>query len=80
MKRKITRYWYEVRYSYKNKQNHELFNFTKSIGLKRRSDILNRRYVKQITVNMEDFKAAKRLLCNGLLGFDILCYIGKFRT
>lgn len=73
-------YWYEVRVSYKNKQqNTEMFSFYTQIGVKDRKDLLkDRRVLNKINAPFHKNKRIpKKLLCNGTVGTEVKCYLGR---
>jgi len=74
------RYWYHVKYTYKDVSGHELFNITSDVGLPKQSDVLNHRKVKKSLQPLHMIKGVnKAFLDNGNLYMDVLSYLGHFK-
>ena len=75
-----TRYWYHVRFIYKNKVGERLFDWTAEIGLSEKRTILKKRVVKKISLPLHKIKdMPKYLFCNGNLSVETITYLGWFR-
>lgn len=75
------RYWYSVRYIYKDsKSNLTIFDFRYNIGFRNQTDVLNLRKIKKAIqpLHMFDASLIKDNLCNGYLGAEVDCYLGRF--
>jgi hypothetical protein len=70
-------YWYEVRYKYSN-NGHNIFDWVTQIGVRDRKTLLNSRDIKKIQKPLDNDKKVKRLLCNGQMSVEIICYLGRF--
>lgn len=74
-------HWYNVTFTYRNKDLKMLFDFTLDIGLKNQKDILNSRILKKSFTKLNKNKSltqSKQLLCNGSLATRINSYLGHF--
>lgn len=78
IKRSGYRHWYEVRYTYKNKEGVWVFKFNKKVALLVKSSILNRRLRNELVgnLNTEEFTSQGANLCNGTLDSEVLSYLG----
>jgi|688.fasta_scaffold559828_2 hypothetical protein len=70
-------YWYEVRYKYSN-NGHNIFDWVTQIGVRERKTLMNSREIKKIPKPLHNDKKVKRLLCNGQMSVEIMCYLGRF--
>lgn len=76
-----TRYWYNVRFIYRDKPGTRTFDFTVEIGLVKRSDILSYRNIKKCLPAFHKMKGInKTLLSNGVIGVEINAYLGWFKN
>ncbi|MGK0446566.1 MAG: hypothetical protein ACJA2M_000335 [Polaribacter sp.] len=74
-------YWYEVKFVYRNKNNNKiLFDWKTKCGLKYQDTSLSNRRVKKIvsSLHKDENPAIKKLLCNGTLDCEIVCFLGRF--
>ena len=76
---KITKklYWFEARFIY-TKNGYRVFDYVCQIGLHKLEDSLNRRLLRKITQPLHKNNKVKKMLDNGVLDIEILCYLGKF--
>ncbi len=72
-------HWYQIRVIY-SKGNREVFSFYARVGRRKQSDILKEREIKQSLDPLNDNPILKPHLCNGLLGIEIVCYLGRFKN
>lgn len=74
------RYWYSVRFIYKNKHGERLFDFVNEVGLVEKQTILNHRSIKKIIKPLHGIKSIpKYLMCNGSLSIEVTSYLGWFK-
>ena len=75
-----TRYWYSVRFIYKDKYGQKIMDWTADVGLTQKKTILKAREIKKIQLPMHKIKGIpKKLLCNGNLFFEPVTYLGWFK-
>lgn len=75
-----TRYWYSVRYIYKNNKKEKIFDFVDSVGLTKKGTILNPRKLKKLYVPVHKLNGVpKNLLCNGIFNVEVIAYLGWFK-
>lgn len=73
-------HWYEVRINYRKVRHGFVeFHYNLQIGLSKQSDILKRRQVLTCDVPVHKRDGVKKsMLSNGILNYDVLCYLGYF--
>lgn len=72
-------YWYEVKFVYRDKRNSKImFDWKTQCGLKYQDTSLNKREIKKIVSPLHKDENIKRLLCNGKLDCEIICFLGRF--
>lgn len=75
-----TRYWYAVRFIYKNKRGEIVFDFVQEVGLVKKRTILNHRRLKKILLPVHKLNGIpKYLLCNGKFIVEVGSYLGWFK-
>lgn len=72
------RFWYSVRFVYKNDNNERIFDFVWEVGVVSKDKILDRKAIKK-SIHSILMKAPKKYLVNGKLSMEIICYIGWFK-
>ena len=70
-------YWFEVRYIY-TKNGYKVFDYVCQIGLDKLEDSINRRLLRKFPEPLHKNNKVKKMLDNGVLDIEILCYLGKF--
>mgnify|MGYP003633486220 CR=1 FL=1 len=74
-------YWYEIKMVYRhNISGERLFDWTSQVGLKHQDTSLSKRKIKQIGQLWHKDKSIKKLLCNGRLDCQIVCFLGRFNN
>ena len=72
-------HWYTVRFVYKTKTDNRIFDFTTSVGITEQKYILNHKLIKkEHFYSLVSKNYLKDFLCNGNLGLEVICYLGKF--
>lgn len=75
-----TRYWYAVRFIYRNKKGEKVFDFVTEVGLTKKRMILKHRETKKILLPVHKLTGVpKYLLCNGSVVVEIVTYLGWFK-
>jgi hypothetical protein len=74
------RYWYVVHFSYKNKENYEVFNYKATVDLAKKHLIIDDKAIKKRAMPLHlQKRIPKRLLSNGTLNMTVDCYLGCFK-
>lgn len=71
-------HWYQCKFSYRDQNNKEIFNFFTQIGLVRQADVLSDRIIKMANDPVHKMKPARHLLENGKLVVKKKSYLGYF--
>jgi len=75
-----TRYWYAVRFIYKNKKGEKVLDFVQGVGLTKKSTILKHRTIKKILLPVHKLNGIpKYLLTNGDFVVEVVAYLGWFK-
>lgn len=75
-----TRYWYVVRYIYKDSNHNTIFDFVSYVGLTNKNFILDARRIKKIISPLHQIKFIhSSFLQNGNLFVEPICYLGWFK-
>lgn len=75
-----TRYWYAVRFIYKNKRGDKVLDFVQEVGLTKKGTILKHRKLKKILLPVHKLNGIpKYLLCNGNFVVEVVAYLGWFK-
>ena len=78
-KKKEELHWYTVRFIYKTKKDNRIFAFTTSVAVTEQKYILNHKLIKkEHFYSFVSKNYLKDFLCNGNLGLEVICYLGKF--
>ena len=73
------RYWYRVKFIYKNKQGVVVWDVTSNRGLTKRKYITNHKLLAK-SMNISELAKQHNLpLCNGTLDVEPICYLGYFK-
>lgn len=72
------RYWYQIKIHYSN-NNKCLFDFYREIGVIHKSQILKHRTIKKVFVPLHKMNLPKSILCNGIVYYTTICYLGYFK-
>lgn len=73
------RYWYAIKFIYKDKNNKYILDWTAQIGLLDKKDILNFRKLRKIDNTLNRDKSIRKYLCNGNINIEICCYLGRIK-
>lgn len=74
-----TRYWYAVRFIYKNKSG-KVLDFVQEVGITKKATILKHRKIKKILLPIHKLNGIpKYVLCNGKIAVEVVAYLGWFK-
>lgn len=74
------RFWYSVRFIYKNKDGSRVFDFVNEVGLTQKHLILKYRTIKKIMKPLHQINSIpKYMLRNGSFTMEVQCYLGWFK-
>ena len=72
-------YWFQVKYTYrKSIGSTPIFDWSQAIGVRELKTMYDLRALKKIPHPLHTDSSLRRYLCNGVMGVEIICYIGKY--